>query len=84
MIRRLLCVLMLACFGLVALGPSGVVAQGGNAAQIAVPSYGIWERAAERAQGVLDAGQASNEELDVLRRWPLCARRRRHLPAPMG
>lgn len=64
---RLLCVLMLACFGLVALGPSGVLAQGGNAAQIAVPSYGIWERAAERAQGVLDAGQASNEELDVLR-----------------
>jgi small-conductance mechanosensitive channel len=68
--RRLLCALLLACAALtggVGVG-GGVQAQEElSVTQMVAPDYGDWEREARMAEEVLDAGQASNEELDALR-----------------
>ncbi len=68
MIRRLLCVLLLACAALTCGVGGGVQAQEEpSVTQMVAPDYGDWEREARMAEEVLDAGQASNEELDALR-----------------
>lgn len=65
--RRLLCVLILACLALTGGGSFGVIAQEVSSTQIIAPDYGDWERTARMAEEVLDQAQASNEELDELR-----------------
>ena len=65
--RRLLCALLLACAALTGVSGFDVQAQEVTATQIVAPEYGDWERAARMAEEVLDAGRASNEELDQLR-----------------
>ncbi len=77
---RLLFVLLLACAALTGGGGSSVWAQEANGAQIVAPDYGDWERDARMAEEVLDAGQATNEELETLRN-SLAEQRERFLEA---
>ncbi len=77
---RLLFVLLLACAALTGGGGSSVWAQQANGAQIVAPDYGDWERDARMAEEVLDAGQATNEELETLRN-SLAEQRERFLEA---
>jgi len=66
--RRFACVLLLACAALTGGVGGGAQAQEEvSVSQIVAPDYGDWERAARMAEEVLDAGRASNEELDALR-----------------
>ncbi len=78
--RRALLVLLLACFALTGGGASGVLGQEAGGTQITAPDYGIWERDARLAEGLLDADGASNEELETLRN-DLAERRERFLEA---
>ncbi len=65
-LRGLIC-LILSLFMMAAAPSSGAIAQTMPAPEVETLDYDRWERDAQRAEGVLDTGAASNEGLSVLR-----------------